>query len=662
MVVPFGISIGDFLEISKLIGRIVVELKKSSEAASDYQLLVIELETLDRTLKALERLAPVTHDARRLSAIKALASTCQLPLQEFLTEIEKFEPSLGSWNARRRTFSSLAQRVQWSVKYRGAVQVLREKLAPNLATITLLLITQNADYLSMAESSRIRFAQEVKDMIYSQSAILSAVEKSTSRVVAAQDQSIRQYKHLTEAAVNHERNLQSLNHTAQELLKSNSVLETKIQEQGDVLGSIRRDIGAAPLQGQADVETVSCDKVELKADISSMLVPILDVLGTITTGLSKVQDLLSTMHQMLRLTVRFTLEMRETLGRLLQAFWVIHQQITRLEGLIGRQISLPIVIFRDAFNNLRPFPYDLSREWSTFEKLVAVAFTGQQGLHRVKMGQYFVTNVRIDRRLNPSFWSSAIQPGDELSMTMILDDISSEEGVCPYRSCGASTDKVPSKAGGKVCPNCFRFAAIEETRNPTLEEAVEVFRHLSLRQRRRLMGPSPARVREREDVELYHSIQVAKALSSLNASTVTGHLSTGLAGTHVDRDQLSTEAVSSHPNTNGMDTSWSVRKPVEFQYALDYIERVKARFVHWPKVYREFLEVLKTYQRSSRPIDEVFDSVSRLFVLEPDLVEEFKVFLPEDAEAAGEADGRTYADEDLTSSMWSTESEMSEEG
>jgi len=120
------------------------------------------------------------------------------------------------------------------------------------------------------------------------------------------------------------------------------------------------------------------------------------------------------------------------------------------------------VKFRDAFNIMRLLPYDLSPEWGTFQQLVAVAFTGRQGLYRVNTGQYFVTNVRIDRRLNPSFWSRAIDEGDELSMTMILDDIEAEEGFCPYKSCGASTADVASAGDVKLCPNCNRFASISQ--------------------------------------------------------------------------------------------------------------------------------------------------------------------------------------------------------
>jgi hypothetical protein len=65
------------------------------------------------------------------------------------------------------------------------------------------------------------------------------------------------------------------------------------------------------------------------------------------------------------------------------------------------------------------------------------------------MCQYFVTNGRLEQRLNRAFWGNAVEPGDELSMTMVLDDIEAEDGFCPYKSCGASTKHLEKQMGGK---------------------------------------------------------------------------------------------------------------------------------------------------------------------------------------------------------------------
>lgn len=62
------------------------------------------------------------------------------------------------------------------------------------------------------------------------------------------------------------------------------------------------------------------------------------------------------------------------------------------------------------------------------------------------------------------------------------------------------------------------------------------------------------------------------------------------------------------------------------------------RFSAHPDIYKQFLEILQTYQRESKPIQEVYSQVTRLFNGAPDLLEDFKQFLPESAAQAKEAE------------------------
>ena len=55
------------------------------------------------------------------------------------------------------------------------------------------------------------------------------------------------------------------------------------------------------------------------------------------------------------------------------------------------------------------------------------------------------------------------------------------------------------------------------------------------------------------------------------------------------------------------------------------------RFAQQPEIYKQFLEILQTYQRESKPIQDVYSQVTQLFISAPDLLEDFKQFLPESA-------------------------------
>ncbi|KAJ3140366.1 Transcriptional regulatory protein sin3 [Physocladia obscura] len=71
------------------------------------------------------------------------------------------------------------------------------------------------------------------------------------------------------------------------------------------------------------------------------------------------------------------------------------------------------------------------------------------------------------------------------------------------------------------------------------------------------------------------------------------------------------------------------KTPVEFGHAISYVNKIKNRFSNEPDTYKHFLEILQTYQKESKPIQEVYAQVQVLFKGAPDLLDEFKHFLPE---------------------------------
>lgn len=68
------------------------------------------------------------------------------------------------------------------------------------------------------------------------------------------------------------------------------------------------------------------------------------------------------------------------------------------------------------------------------------------------------------------------------------------------------------------------------------------------------------------------------------------------------------------------------------------------RFSSQPEVYKQFLEILQTYQRESKPIQDVYSQVTQLFGGAPDLLVDFKQFLPESAAQAKAAADKEAAE------------------
>jgi hypothetical protein len=353
--------------------------------------------------------------------------------------------------------------------YKEEVKSLRSRLAPNVATITLLLVTQTLDTVAHTQTDSSSSARELNDKVSSGfNSITAPLKGPISHISHVIDSIALGQSRLEDAVSSQEQTLGSLNRKAEELSKSNTACEAYLDEQSTTLQDVQETCLAINSQGLETLSVVTSiqqDATVIRNMLPFVLGRALKLLQAVTFGISKMQDITRIMHRLIRLMSGFTIEIREIMQILLQEFWLIQKQLAKFEQLMHKWLSPPLVIFRDAFNEARVFPYDLSREWQTFQGLVAVAFTGKRGLHRVHLGKYSITNLRIGQRINPRFWRGAVEPNDELSMTMIFDHVQAEQGFCPYRSCGVSTKDVGIYGGGKVCSNCFRFAVISEQGN-----------------------------------------------------------------------------------------------------------------------------------------------------------------------------------------------------
>lgn len=76
------------------------------------------------------------------------------------------------------------------------------------------------------------------------------------------------------------------------------------------------------------------------------------------------------------------------------------------------------------------------------------------------------------------------------------------------------------------------------------------------------------------------------------------------------------------------------KKAVEFDEAINFVNKIKKRFQNDEQVYKSFLDILNMYRKEHKNISEVYDEVSQLFEEHPDLLEEFTRFLPDNSSSA----------------------------
>ncbi|XP_047318696.1 paired amphipathic helix protein Sin3-like 4 [Impatiens glandulifera] len=78
----------------------------------------------------------------------------------------------------------------------------------------------------------------------------------------------------------------------------------------------------------------------------------------------------------------------------------------------------------------------------------------------------------------------------------------------------------------------------------------------------------------------------------------------------------------------------TVKKPVEFEEAINFVNRIKTRFQGDDHAYKTFLDVLNMYRKDTKSITEVYQEVATLLREHHDLLVEFTHFLPDPSAAA----------------------------
>jgi paired amphipathic helix protein Sin3a len=140
--------------------------------------------------------------------------------------------------------------------------------------------------------------------------------------------------------------------------------------------------------------------------------------------------------------------------------------------------------------------------------------------------------------------------------------------------------------------------------------------------------------------------QMANAVvssSSSSSSSSTPPLTATTTTTNGNKNQIITGN-----NTNSqVTTNNNNQSQVEFGHAINYVNKIKSRFHNQPDIYKQFLEILHTYQKQQKNLrdgllpqsattsqsfiseTEVYSKVAKLFKNQEDLLVEFSQFLPD---------------------------------
>ena len=141
MVVPFGFSIGDFIDGISVAIDVIKACKDTGGASSQYERVLVEFETYLIVLRKLQ-------DPNVLASteLNRLASSCEQPVRQFLTKVEKYRCSLAKQadsqdfvHDTARNLRTFPRKAQWVIVAKKTVEELRLGIGPQLSAIGLLI-------------------------------------------------------------------------------------------------------------------------------------------------------------------------------------------------------------------------------------------------------------------------------------------------------------------------------------------------------------------------------------------------------------------------------------------------------------------------------------------------------------------------------------------
>jgi len=136
MVVPFGVSVGDFISGIQLIHTIIDALEDSTGSSAEYQGIIRELKSLETALNCVKDL-DIEEEAQEI-ALREAAAQCGKTIQEFLQKIRKYQPSLQAGGSSKKWKDNL-RKIQWSLYSKEDIRRFQAQLQGHTASIQILL-------------------------------------------------------------------------------------------------------------------------------------------------------------------------------------------------------------------------------------------------------------------------------------------------------------------------------------------------------------------------------------------------------------------------------------------------------------------------------------------------------------------------------------------
>jgi hypothetical protein len=362
-----------------LINKVAKAFDEKGGASTEYQTVQSDLQALKKTLQLLQSLKPDDANVTHVDAIRSMALAFQIPLQEFMHSIGKYETSLGASAMPKANVRSFGRKTQWALAMGKEISKLETAIRWKVRSIDQLLAIHTLESLSGLGSKVQENHVALVAKIIEQRMALADIERQTSGT-----------KELVE------RHAREQTRTAKEL------------------GRKVDDVNA-------NVERLSNNADAWKTELMSFT----------NLGAQLVHMIHHLPHQVcetLRQIVRSNLEIYSMLQ-------VIHARIPRSPT----YDQVDLFQFEDVLGRTTRLPYTDFGNKKTFNAFLRARFEGVPGEMRVSRGQYLILDANSEKEIiSDEEWPRRVFPNSRLVMSIFTRMLarSTKEVSCPRPKCG----------------------------------------------------------------------------------------------------------------------------------------------------------------------------------------------------------------------------------
>jgi len=183
----FGIAVGDFIAVGKLIKETISCLRSVGGAESEYKDLVRDLKALDASLYHLDHIEDDANASAHVGPIKIATTNCRLQLEGFLSRVKKYERSLGS-TSHASTLRATSDKLGWHFRRKDQIEQVRRDIHICHSIISLHLAQHSLERLeTLRMTTATDFSHTSEQLHHAQTALEHINKANTSQAGVLSD-------------------------------------------------------------------------------------------------------------------------------------------------------------------------------------------------------------------------------------------------------------------------------------------------------------------------------------------------------------------------------------------------------------------------------------------------------------------------------------------